>query len=63
MKNVRDNLKKSRKSFVSDGLPERKTAGNARGMSIEEARKAEKAFNDGLRIFREVAALKRKNAE
>ena len=38
----------------------RKAAGNTRDMTIDEAREAEKAFNEELQIFREAARMNRK---
>ncbi len=38
----------------------RKAAGNTGDMTIEEAREAEKAFNEELEIFKEVARMNRK---
>ena len=63
MKNARDNLKKSRELSVPDESTERKQTPNITEMSIEEAREAEKVFNDELRIFREAAAINRKIVE
>ena len=40
---------------AADAKPEKDT----RDMTIEEAREAEKAFNEELRIFREAAKLNR----
>jgi len=37
-----------------------KQASNTNGMTIEEAREAEKEFNEQLRIFKEIAAMNRK---
>ena len=42
-----------------DSKPER----NTRSMSIEEAREAEKEFNEQLRIFKEAAAMNRTRKE
>jgi hypothetical protein len=50
MTNVRDNLKKSRKSVDPERLTERKPAGSIGKMGFEEARKAEQALDDLWRM-------------
>jgi len=41
----------------------REPAGNIKNMTIEEARKAEKAFNEELEIFKEATRMNRKPKE